>query len=317
MASVETSGRHSVTTVPDTEAARGTAAPALDADRHRSALVAAAVVLVYVALGVIAFWPVLPGSSGRLFGQYTADPALTAWFLGWATHALLHGQNLFFSHAVLFPHGDNLMQNTSVPLLGIVVTPITLIFGPVSSAQRLDGARHARIGHRRFRRPAQVGRVGLAAALGGLMYGFSPYMVGQSLGHLSLVFLPLPPFIALVVVSILQRRGSPLRLGIALGILIAAQFLISPEVLATVAILIAVGVLCAAVRYRQHLRLTARYATVPICVALAVAIVLLAYPIWMMVAGPSASAARYKGAVTRTITTCSASQCRAPSSGYL
>ena len=180
------------------------------------------------------------------------------------------------------------MQNTSVPLLGIVVTPITLVFGPVSSANFLMVLAMPVSATAAFVVLRKWGVWALAAALGGLMYGFSPYMVGQSLGHLSLVFLPLPPFIALVVVSILQRRGSPLRLGIALGILIAAQFLISPEVLATVAILVAVGVLCAAVRYRRHLRLTARYATVPICVAVGVAVVLLAYPIWMMVASARA-----------------------------
>ena len=36
---------------------------------------------------------------------------------------------------------------------------------------------------------------GPAAALGGLVYGFSPYMVGQATGHPVLLFLPLPPFI--------------------------------------------------------------------------------------------------------------------------
>ena len=71
-----------------------------------------------------------------------------------------------------------------------------------------------------------------AAALAGLIYGFSPYMVGESLGHLSLVFLPLPPLIALTVVSIAKKQGSPLWLGTRLGLLVTAQFLISPEVLA-------------------------------------------------------------------------------------
>jgi peptidoglycan/LPS O-acetylase OafA/YrhL len=76
-----------------------------------------------------------------------------------------------------------------------------------------------------------------AAALGGLLYGFSPYMVGQSRDHIELIFVPLPPFIALTVVSILQRRGSPLRLGIQLGLLVTAQYLISPEITAIVGVL--------------------------------------------------------------------------------
>ena len=292
MASVETSGRHSVRSAPPPGYSRG-AATAPASYFGRSAAVTASVVLLYLAIGLIAFWPVLPGSSGRLFGQYTGDPALTAWFLGWATHALLHGQNLFFSHVILVPHGVNLMQNTSVPLLGILATPVTLIFGPVSSANLLMvlamplSATAAFVVLRKW----QVWSP--AAGLGGLVYGFSPYMVGQSLGHLSLVFVPLPPFIALVVVAIFQRRGSELRLGITLGLLITAQFLISPEVLATVAILIAFGVLAAGVRYREHFLPNARHALVAGGVAIAVAVVLLAYPIWMMVAGPE----RFSGTV--------------------
>ena len=49
------------------------------------------------------------------------------------------------------------------------------------------------------------------AALGGLLYGFSPYMVGQGADHLVFTFVPIPPFIALTIVSILQRKGSPWR----------------------------------------------------------------------------------------------------------
>jgi peptidoglycan/LPS O-acetylase OafA/YrhL len=62
-------------------------------------------------------------------------------------------------------------------------------------------------------------------------------MVGQSRDHIELIFVPLPPFIALTVVSILQRRGSPLRLGIQLGLLVTAQYLISPEITAIVGVL--------------------------------------------------------------------------------
>ena len=50
-------------------------------------------------------------------------------------------------------------------------------------------------------------------------------------------FVPIPPFIALTIVSILQRKGSPWRLGIQLGLLVVAQYLISQEVLVDVAIL--------------------------------------------------------------------------------
>ena len=81
-----------------------------------------------------------------------------------------------------------------------------------------------------------------AAALGGLIYGFSPYMVGQGLGHVEMMFVPLPPFIVMTVVSILQRQGSQRRLGVQLGLLVAVQYLILPEVLASVAVFTFVAV---------------------------------------------------------------------------
>ena len=125
-----------------------------------------------------------------------------------------------------------------------------------------------------------------AAAIGGLMYGFSPYMVGQALGHVELLFLPLPPLIALTVSRILQSRGSPRRTGIALGVLLSAQFLIAPEIFATVCGFVAVAVVCVAIRNRPTWSESTRVVLVPTGLALGTMIVLLAYPAWMLLAGP-------------------------------
>ena len=125
-----------------------------------------------------------------------------------------------------------------------------------------------------------------AAALGGLIYGFSPYMVGQQLAHVELLLVPLPPLIAWTVASVLQRKGSPRRLGIRLGLLVAAQYLISPEVLAVTVVLTIVAVLFAAVRHRSQAVEVARGVWRPAVLAVVTAGVILAYPVWMMLAGP-------------------------------
>ncbi len=125
-----------------------------------------------------------------------------------------------------------------------------------------------------------------AAALGGLIYGFSPYAIGHNLGHVVLVFLPLPPFIVYVVASILLKRGSPRRLGLTLGLLLAAQFLSEPEVFTAIVILLAWALLCLAIRYPRRIADVARYSLQPLGLAAAVVAILLAYPVWMMLAGP-------------------------------
>ena len=253
---------------------------------HRKVLPTAIVIVSYVLIGIVAFWPVFPGLSQRLFGD-DSDFTQSVWFLNWVPHALTHGLNPFFSNSLFVPTGVSLAPNTSSPLLGLISAPFAPVLSPIVRANLLMvlgmpvSAIAAFVVLRRW-------EVWLpAAALGGLIYGFSPYMVGQgSWGHVELLFVPLPPFIAFTVVSILQRSGSPRRLGIQLGLLVAAQYLISPEVLATVGIFTVGALACVAIRRRSGVVEMARTASQSVSVALLVAAVLLAYPVWMVLAGP-------------------------------
>jgi hypothetical protein len=264
------------------------------------------VIVGYIVIGVVANWPVFPISSHlfadqtqilvparalersqfwRQFG-YTADYAQSVWFIAWVPHALAHGLNPFFSNAMFVPNGVNLAVNTSSPLLGLIAAPFALVLGPVARANLLMvaampvSAAAAFVVLRRWHVWTP------AAALGGLTYGFSPYMVGQSLDHVELLFLPLPPFIALTVSSILQGRGSPRRLGIQLGLLLTGQYLISPEVFASVALFMIAAVVFVAIRHPARAPQIIRTLLRPVSIALAVAAVLLAYPVWMLIAGP-------------------------------
>jgi hypothetical protein len=245
----------------------------------------AVVVVSYFIIGCAAFWPVVPGFSHHLLSRYN-DLGLTSWFIGWVPHALLHGQNPFFSRYLFVPDGVNLAQNTEAPLLGLVMAPVTLMFGPVVSTNLLMvfsmplSATAAFVVLRKW-------RVWIpAAALGGLLYGFSPFMLGQADAHPVFIFAPLPPFIALTVANIIQRRGSPRRLGLQLGLLVSAQYLIDQEIVATVALLTCVAIVCVLIRGEAPFRDVVRNAAVPAATALVVIVVILAYPVWMLLAGP-------------------------------
>jgi len=259
--------------------------------QRRPARAATLVVLAYLALGLAAHWPVLPGDPSRIFYPCDCgDVAQTVWFLAWVPHALLSGHNPFFTDAMNYPVGVNLAQNTATPLLGLLATPLTETLGPVASANFWMvlamplSATSAFVVLRHW-------RVGMpAAALGGLLYGFSPYLVGQGIAHLDLTFVPLPPLIVLVVVEMARSPRHPLRLGALLGALVTAQFLVSPEILTTVVIFCGVAVTAAAVRMLVRDPATLARRIRPMAKGLAfgvlVAAACLVYPVIFELAGP-------------------------------
>jgi hypothetical protein len=248
------------------------------------------VVAVYAALALTAYWPLLSNSSHRLVSQVYGDPSQMVWFFGWMAHAITTGHNPFFSSAANAPYGVNMAQLTFAPLLGLLFAPLTLLAGPVSSvtvcfviAMPLSAASAYAV-LRRWNIWAP------AAALGGLAYGFSPYMVNEGSQHLNLVFAPLPPLIVAALVKLLNRPHHPLRWGAALGVLTAAQYLISSEILAITAVVSAVGLLVTGAYWAQKHPNDFRTAIGPAlkgaAVAAAVAAALLSYPIWYAFAGP-------------------------------
>jgi hypothetical protein len=80
-----------------------------------------------------------------------------------------------------------------------------------------------------------------AAFTGGLLYGFSPYMVAEGNGHLFLVAAaPLPPLILWVIDrAVVRQQGTPWRNGALLGLLLFLQLMISAEVMASILVLLA------------------------------------------------------------------------------
>jgi hypothetical protein len=255
--------------------------------RHRFS---AAVIAVYVALGVIAYWPVLSDSSGRLVSQTYDDPSQMVWFFGWTAHALATGHNPFFSSAANVPYGVNVAQLTSMPLLGVLFAPLTLLAGPVVSVNVLFALAmplSAASGYLVLRRWKVWAP---AAALGGLAFGFSPYMVNEGGQHLNLVFLPLVPLIVAAVVELFRRPSHPLRWGAALGGLVTAQYFISSEILALTVIMSIFGLMAAGAYWAQtkpdELRAVVGPAIKGVGAAAGVSLVFLAYPVWFGFAGP-------------------------------
>ena len=139
-----------------------------------------------------------------------------------------------------------------MPLLGLLAAPITLTAGSVVSFEVLIWLAFPLSATAAFFVLRRWSGSNLGAACGGLLYGFSPYMVGEGFRHLNLAFVPLPPLIFYAAVVILvEQRPNPWRWGVVLGILVTAQYLISPEVLSTTLVVAACAVAILAVARRR------------------------------------------------------------------
>nr|WP_035923131.1 hypothetical protein [Frankia sp. QA3] len=222
-----------------------------DARNARRRLVPLAVALGYLALSVWIF-----RAGWRHLGEITyggSDAYLFSWFLGWTPHAFGSGLDPFLTHHINSPDGANILWSTPVVLLGLLAAPITLLGGPVTTLTVLLTLAPVVSGLALFwvlRRWVRD----CPAALAGLLYGFGPYLIGSSYGHLHLAFAPFPPLVLLLLDDLVVRGRSPRRTGILLGLAVAAQALIGEEVLATSALAAAVGLAVLAARHRAALR---------------------------------------------------------------
>ncbi|HZM56417.1 MAG TPA: hypothetical protein VFC03_15455 [Acidimicrobiales bacterium] len=241
----------------------------------------------YLAVAITLYWSVWSTSPGTHM-QLGGDQFATVWFLRWIPFALTHAHNPFFTTFGNYPFGVDLLTNTSVPLLGLVGAPVTLLFGPTASYNlwcTVALAGSATAGYLFARRWTSWRP---AAWVCGLLYGFSPYEVAQSHGgHLNLTFVVFPPLILLATHEVVVRRQrAPLTAGVVLGLLVVAQFFVSSEVLASTLVVDAVCVIAVLVMGRRSIWEHLRPTLVGAAWAAGVSAALLAYPVWLALRGP-------------------------------
>jgi hypothetical protein len=243
--------------------------------------------LLCLALAGLVFARNWASPTGTSIGSGTGDGALLMWFLQWVPRALQDGLNPLFTDHMNVPEGVNVMWNTSLLLPGLVLAPVTARFGPVLTFNLLLAlglglsAWTAALAFRRYA-PNRA-----AALLGGLVFGFSPYMLAQSRGHLQLTLVFLVPLLLLVLDEILVRqRWRPLLAGAVLGLLAAAQLFTGEEVLAFTAIIGLVLVLLLVVMFPRQVRDRAGHALLAFAAAAVVFALLAAGPLLFQVTGP-------------------------------
>ncbi|MGW4497133.1 hypothetical protein ACWENR_00715 [Micromonospora sp. NPDC004336] len=270
--------------------------------RHRADV---AVGLLFVALAGWLTHGLWPDPAGRVLALNAADQTLYEWFLAVDARALL-GDFGLLTHRLNAPDGVNLMANTTVIALGILLAPVTLLLGaPVTfallAAANLAGTAVA--WYLLYTRTLGAHRI--AAALGAGLCGFGPGMVSQTNSHLHMTAQWLVPVIVWLVVRLLRAADPAAHAGgdrrrpahgpdwrrlvssaVGLAAAVTAQVFIGEEVLFLCALALLVLTVTYAVTDRALVRRALPGFAGGMALATGLALLVLAWPLWFQFAGP-------------------------------
>ncbi|MET0477702.1 MAG: hypothetical protein ABW222_07050 [Actinomycetota bacterium] len=99
--------------------------------RVRAVRVQLLVLLAFLGLAGLLLGSIWTSPATRTLGAGVGDPGLFAWFLRWTPFAAGRHISPFASDYLNHPDGINLMWNTWLPLPGLLLSPLTLLIGPV------------------------------------------------------------------------------------------------------------------------------------------------------------------------------------------
>ena len=190
---------------------------------HRRVPRQLALLAVYLAAGIAVTWPRVTYITGRL--PRTRDVANYVWSLQWMAHQLIHLGNPWFTTHLAAPAGVQLGFDTTLPLAALIMTPVTLAFGPSAAFTVLCVVTPGLACYVMYR-AARLWLAAPGAIAAGALFGLSSMLAWQAWYHLNVglgtLFLPM----ALEAAVRLRRRPGR-RQGIILGLVIGGAVLIN------------------------------------------------------------------------------------------
>ncbi|HVA21647.1 MAG TPA: hypothetical protein VNN74_06090 [Candidatus Micrarchaeia archaeon] len=241
----------------------------------------------YALLAGLLCGAALASPQHRLVGA-GADPIQRLWFLAWLPFAAGHHLSPLVTTYLDHPLRVNLMWNNATPLLGLLAWPVTSAVGPVVAYDLLMALALTLSAWTASLVCARYVRHHLPAAVAGLLYGFSPYMVAEAAGgHLPLVAAVTPPLLLALLDEIcVRQRRPPAGLGLGLGLVCCAQLLLGEELLTTGLLVACLTLLLLAFGAPRRAVRQARRAAPALAVASLTAIAGSAVPLLTQLGGP-------------------------------
>jgi hypothetical protein len=269
----------------DTSADVPDAAPAKE-DRRPGRLRDLIAIVTFVLGGFWVTARLWTNLDNRILSNNEQDQGFFDFVLANAARSVTHLSNPMFSDQVNVPRGVNMMANTSMLGLAIPLAPITILFGVKVSFALVEVLALALTASTWYYTLSRhVVRSWPAAFVAAGFIGFSPGFVSQANAHPNVAGQFMTPLILLQVAR-LRATKRPLAAGAVLGLMVIYQFFINEEVLLFIAVAAALMVLVWAIARRDQFRERIKPALIAIGIAGALAVVVLAYPLYWQFYGP-------------------------------
>jgi hypothetical protein len=206
----------------------------------------------YVAAGIAVTWPRVTYLAGRL--PATRDAGGYVWDFWWVARQVSHLASPWSTTYIAAPVGTDLGYHTLMPLPGLLMTPVTLAFGPSASYNLLSIACPGLLCYAMYRAarlwlPSQTG-----AIAAGALFGLSSILAWRSWYEVNLaagaLFLPMA-----LEASVRLRRRPGRRQAIILGVVMGAVVLTDQESAVLAAIVTALVLLPWILRHPAPARL--------------------------------------------------------------
>lgn len=191
-----------------------------------------AALLIYAACSIIYI-----DHGESLFAKISgsgSDPFIFIWDFAWWPWAIAHHQNLLHTNLLWQPLGVYLGWITSIPLLAIVGSPLTILFGPVFTYNVFIICAPVLSAWMAYFLCLKITQSPQAALFGGYLFGFSTYEMAQETAALNLNFTAFIPALLLVIIMRLRDELQRWQVVLLAGLILAAQFFISIEIFALV-----------------------------------------------------------------------------------
>lgn len=186
----------------------------------------------YIIISTIYFQPQFHDIDTSIFTP-GGDQYTFIWFLSWWPKAIASGINPFITNFVWPSANLNLTWTTSIPTLAIIMAPVTDIIGPIASWNILTLLTTPLNAFSAFLLLKYLYKKDIPAFLGGYIFGYSTYVLGQLQGHLNLDMVFIIPLLILIFIKRVRSEYSRKFYITSTVILLSLETGISTEILAT------------------------------------------------------------------------------------